>query len=81
MIEPILEVFAAERGDVLAVLIRDVDTYPGPAMRSGVIGIPSFQLFNHEEAVERITGCLTENGFLARLDLHSNWKKSCHGGT
>jgi thioredoxin 1 len=41
-------------------------------MRLGVMGIPTVILFKNGEAVERITGFLPKERFLAKLDPYLN---------
>ena len=72
MIAPILDEIAAEHANELMVLKLDVDKYPRSAMQFGVMGIPTLILFKDGEAVERITGYLPKDRFLARLTPHLN---------
>jgi thioredoxin 1 len=71
MIAPILDQIAEERDD-LTILKLDVDAYPSPAMKLGVMGIPSLLLFKDGEVVDRITGYMPKDKFLARLEPHLN---------
>jgi thioredoxin 1 len=72
MIAPILDEIAAEHADELRVVKLDVDEHPNTAMQFGVMGIPTLILFKNGEAVERITGYLPKDRFLATLTLHLN---------
>jgi thioredoxin 1 len=72
MIAPILEEIAAEHADELTVVKLDVDANPRVAMQFGVMGIPTLILFKNGEAVERITGYMPKDRFLAKLTPHLN---------
>jgi len=72
MIAPILDEIAAEHADELRVVKLDVDEHPNVAMQFGVMGIPTLILFKNGEAVERITGYMPKERFLAKLMPHLN---------
>ena len=72
MIAPILDEIAAEHANELMVLKIDVDENPRSAIQFGVMGIPTLLLFKDGEAVERITGYMPKDRFLARLTPHLN---------
>jgi thioredoxin 1 len=72
MIAPILDEIAAEHADELRVVKLDVDEHPNTAMQFGVMGIPTLILFKNGEAVERITGYMPKERFLAKLTPHFN---------
>ena len=72
MIAPILDEIAAEHGNELMVLKLDVDENPRSAIQYGVMGIPTLILFKNGEAVERITGYMPKDRFVARLTPHLN---------
>ncbi len=72
MIAPILDEIAAEHEDELSILKLDVDENPRAPIQLGVMGIPTLILFKGGEAVERITGYIPKDRFLARLTPHLN---------
>ena len=72
MIAPILDEIAEERADELMILKLDVDENPQSAIQFGVMGIPTLILFKDGEIVERITGYLPKDRFLAKLEPHLN---------
>jgi thioredoxin 1 len=72
MIAPILDEIAEERADDLTILKLDVDENPQSAIKFGVMGIPTLILFKDGEVVERITGYLPKDRFLAKLEPHLN---------
>jgi thioredoxin 1 len=72
MIAPVLDEIAQEREGSLKIVKVDVDANPQTAMRLGVMGIPTVILFKNGEAVERITGFLPKERFLAKLDPYLN---------
>jgi thioredoxin 1 len=72
MIAPILDEIAEERADELTILKLDVDENPQSAIQFGVMGIPTLILFKDGEIVERITGYLPKDRFLAKLEPHLN---------
>jgi thioredoxin 1 len=72
MIAPILDEIAEERGDDLMILKLDVDENPQSAIQFGVMGIPTLILFKDGDIVERITGYLPKDRFLAKLEPHLN---------
>ena len=72
MIAPILEEVAQERASDLTVAKLDVDTNQHWALHFGVMGIPTLLLFKEGEVVDRITGFLPKDRFLARLEPHLN---------
>ncbi len=71
-IAPILDEIAEERADDLTILKLDVDENPQSAIKFGVMGIPTLILFKDGEVVERITGYLPKDRFLAKLEPHLN---------
>ena len=72
MIAPIVDEIAAEHENELLVLKLDVDENPRSAIEFGVMGIPTLLLFKDGEAVERITGYMPKDQFVARLTPHLN---------
>ena len=72
MIAPVLDEIAEERADDLTILKLDVDENPQSAIKLGVMGIPTLILFKDGEVVERITGYLPKDRFLAKLEPHLN---------
>jgi thioredoxin 1 len=70
MIAPILDELAEERDGDLTILKLDVDENPRSPMQYGVMGIPTLILFRDGEVVERVTGYLPKDRFIAKLEPH-----------
>lgn len=65
---PIVEE-VAEAHDEIVFAKLNVDDYPQIAARYGIMSIPTFVLFEKEEAKDQLVGVMTKEEFLARLGL------------
>ena len=64
---PILEKWAAAKGDDVAVMKLDVDKAPGVATQYGVMSIPTLLLFSGGEEAGRAVGIQNESALDALL--------------
>ncbi|MDN3352366.1 thioredoxin [Actinomadura sp. DC4] len=68
MIAPILEQIEQEYGDRLTIAKINGDEHPEIAMRYGVMGFPTLNLFRGGEVVRQIVGARSRRNLLADLD-------------
>jgi thioredoxin 1 len=67
LMAPVLEDLARDRAD-LEVVELDVDANQGAAARYGVLGMPTFMLFEHGEPVTTIRGAQPRKRLEAAVD-------------
>jgi thioredoxin 1 len=72
MIAPVLDEIADEYTNELKVVKLDVDENQRTPIQFGVMSIPTLILFKGGEPVERITGYIPKDRFVARLAPHLN---------
>jgi thioredoxin 1 len=70
MIEPVLREIAAEFAGRLVVAQLDVDANPATAIRYGVMGMPTMNLYVRGEVATQVVGARSKAALLATFAAH-----------
>ncbi len=65
---PAVEDLAREYADEVAVYLLDIDANPRTTQAHGVMGVPTFMIFNRGEMIERLTGSMSRSKLAAALE-------------
>ena len=68
MIAPILEQLEAEYGERLTIAKLNADDHPEMALRYGILGFPTLNLYRDGEVVHQIVGAKPKRLLKAELD-------------
>ena len=65
---PAIEDLAREYEGEVAVYLLDIDANPETTRKHGVMGVPTFMVFNRGEVTDRFTGSMSRSKLAAALE-------------